>query len=274
MEPSSSERARVHQETSPSLWSEQQHTGRNMIHTHTVLYKYSLTLSSYQCSAPPQLIRFRSFHSWFIWVISSASSLFLWSPLLPSAALTLSGVWTPALCTSRWSWHTQYSFPLHWLSRFRPFQKCHEFTGVICKVTVQTQVFISVWISLSPFSQMTQWSLWQTDDQNRQANTLQSRLEQLIRELISWVFSFICLLSNPATPSLSLSVTLSRFGNDVQHFKVLRDGAGKYFLWVVKFNSLNELVDYHRSTSVSRNQQIFLRDIEQVPQVRTNTDRP
>ncbi|XP_060250990.1 growth factor receptor-bound protein 2 isoform X1 [Ovis aries] len=57
-----------------------------------------------------------------------------------------------------------------------------------------------------------------------------------------------------------------RFGNDVQHFKVLRDGAGKYFLWVVKFNSLNELVDYHRSTSVSRNQQIFLRDIEQVPQ--------
>lgn len=59
-----------------------------------------------------------------------------------------------------------------------------------------------------------------------------------------------------------------RFGNDVQHFKVLRDGAGKYFLWVVKFNSLNELVDYHRTTSVSRNQQIFLRDIEQVPQVR------
>lgn len=58
-----------------------------------------------------------------------------------------------------------------------------------------------------------------------------------------------------------------RFGNDVQHFKVLRDGAGKYFLWVVKFNSLNELVDYHRTTSVSRNQQIFLRDIEQVPQV-------
>jgi growth factor receptor-binding protein 2 len=29
-------------------------------------------------------------------------------------------------------------------------------------------------------------------------------------------------------------------------------------------------VDYHRSTSVSRNQQIFLRDIEQVPQVRTH----
>lgn len=67
-----------------------------------------------------------------------------------------------------------------------------------------------------------------------------------------------------------VSVTLRRYGNDVQHFKVLRDGAGKYFLWVVKFNSLNELVEYHRTTSVSRNQQIFLRDIEQVTQVRAN----
>ncbi|CAO2646074.1 Growth factor receptor-bound protein 2 [Lemmus lemmus] len=64
---------------------------------------------------------------------------------------------------------------------------------------------------------------------------------------------------------LHASSPIFRFGNDVQHFKVLRDGAGKYFLWVVKFNSLNELVDYHRSTSVSRNQQIFLRDIEQQP---------
>lgn len=77
-----------------------------------------------------------------------------------------------------------------------------------------------------------------------------------------------CLQSACHRRDRSLSLSFSgRFGNDVQHFKVLRDGAGKYFLWVVKFNSLNELVDYHRSTSVSRNQQIFLRDIEQVPQV-------
>uniref|UniRef100_A0A803V5C3 Growth factor receptor bound protein 2 n=1 Tax=Ficedula albicollis TaxID=59894 RepID=A0A803V5C3_FICAL len=77
--------------------------------------------------------------------------------------------------------------------------------------------------------------------------------------------AFLIRESESAPGDFSLSV---KFGNDVQHFKVLRDGAGKYFLWVVKFNSLNELVDYHRSTSVSRNQQIFLRDIEQVPQVR------
>uniref|UniRef100_A0A7N5JEW8 Growth factor receptor bound protein 2 n=1 Tax=Ailuropoda melanoleuca TaxID=9646 RepID=A0A7N5JEW8_AILME len=77
--------------------------------------------------------------------------------------------------------------------------------------------------------------------------------------------AFLIRESESAPGDFSLSV---KFGNDVQHFKVLRDGAGKYFLWVVKFNSLNELVDYHRSTSVSRNQQIFLRDIEQVPQKR------
>ncbi len=39
-------------------------------------------------------------------------------------------------------------------------------------------------------------------------------------------------------------------GIHVQHFKVLRDDAGKYFLWVVKFNSLNELIQYHKTSSV------------------------
>lgn len=80
--------------------------------------------------------------------------------------------------------------------------------------------------------------------------------------------ALVC-LENP-TLIVLLFVALFRYGNDVQHFKVLRDGAGKYFLWVVKFSSLNELVEYHRTTSVSRNQQIFLRDIEQVTQVRTS----
>jgi growth factor receptor-binding protein 2 len=52
-----------------------------------------------------------------------------------------------------------------------------------------------------------------------------------------------------------------RFGGGVQHFKVLRDGAGKYFLWVVKFSSLNQLVDYHRTSSVSRTQTIYLKNM-------------
>lgn len=47
----------------------------------------------------------------------------------------------------------------------------------------------------------------------------------------------------------------------MQHFKVLRDAQGKFFLWVVKFNSLNELVEYHRTASVSRSQDVKLRDM-------------
>lgn len=47
----------------------------------------------------------------------------------------------------------------------------------------------------------------------------------------------------------------------MQHFKVLRDAQGKFFLWVVKFSSLNELVEYHRTASVSRSQDVKLKDM-------------
>ena len=53
---------------------------------------------------------------------------------------------------------------------------------------------------------------------------------------------------------------LKRFDNNVQHFKILRDGAGKYFLWLVKFDSINALVSHHRKNSVSKEQRILLRD--------------
>lgn len=54
---------------------------------------------------------------------------------------------------------------------------------------------------------------------------------------------------------------MCRCSDGVQHFKVLRDNQGKFFLWVVKFNSLNELVEYHRTSSVSRSQDVKLRDM-------------
>ena len=38
-----------------------------------------------------------------------------------------------------------------------------------------------------------------------------------------------------------------RYGVAVQHYKVLRDGEGQYFLWVMKFPSLNTLIDYHKN---------------------------
>ncbi|XP_021267899.1 GRB2-related adapter protein isoform X1 [Numida meleagris] len=58
------------------------------------------------------------------------------------------------------------------------------------------------------------------------------------------------------------------YGQHVQHFKVLRERNGKYFLWEEKFNSLNELVDFYRTTTIAKKQQIFLRDDEQSPEVR------
>ncbi|CAD6188843.1 unnamed protein product [Caenorhabditis auriculariae] len=63
--------------------------------------------------------------------------------------------------------------------------------------------------------------------------------------------------SSPGDFSISV-----RFQDTIQHFKVLRDNNGKYFLWVVKFNSLNELVQYHRTASVSRTHTIMLQDLE------------
>ncbi|XP_046551682.1 growth factor receptor-bound protein 2-like [Haliotis rubra] len=70
--------------------------------------------------------------------------------------------------------------------------------------------------------------------------------------------AFLVRNSESAPGEFSISV---KFQENVQHFKVLRDGAGKYFMWVVKFNSLNELISYHRTASVSRGQTIYLRDM-------------
>ena len=60
---------------------------------------------------------------------------------------------------------------------------------------------------------------------------------------------------------MALLAAIETFAGGVQHYKVLRDVAGKYFLWVVRFNSLNQLVDYHRTSSDSRTQTIYLRDM-------------
>uniref|UniRef100_A0A915E7C5 Uncharacterized protein n=1 Tax=Ditylenchus dipsaci TaxID=166011 RepID=A0A915E7C5_9BILA len=69
------------------------------------------------------------------------------------------------------------------------------------------------------------------------------------------------LLMKPSTPGeFSISV---RFENAVQHFKVLRDTKlGQYYLWVKRFNSLNELVNYHRANSVSKTHTILLRSMD------------
>lgn len=69
---------------------------------------------------------------------------------------------------------------------------------------------------------------------------------------------FLVRESESSPGDFSLSV---KYNSGVQHFKVLRDGAGKYFLWVMKFSSLNELIRYHREQTISRTQTIFLVDL-------------
>ncbi|NXR50913.1 GRAP protein, partial [Hippolais icterina] len=72
--------------------------------------------------------------------------------------------------------------------------------------------------------------------------------------------AFLIRDSESAPGEFSLSVS---YGKHVQHFKVLRERNGKYFLWEEKFNSLNELVDFYRTTTIAKEQQIFLWDEDQ-----------
>ncbi|KAG9508933.1 Protein enhancer of sevenless 2B, partial [Fragariocoptes setiger] len=71
--------------------------------------------------------------------------------------------------------------------------------------------------------------------------------------------AFLVRVSESSPGDFSLSV---KCGPAVQHFKILRDTQGKFFLWVQKHNSINELIDFHRRQSVSKNQVIKLRDVE------------
>ncbi|NWW77190.1 GRAP protein, partial [Climacteris rufus] len=77
--------------------------------------------------------------------------------------------------------------------------------------------------------------------------------------------AFLIRDSESAPGEFSLSVN---YGKHVQHFKVLRERNGKYFLWQEKFNSLNELVDFYRTTTITKEQQIFLRDKDQTQEVK------
>lgn len=51
-----------------------------------------------------------------------------------------------------------------------------------------------------------------------------------------------------------------RHENDVQHFKVMKDNKGQYFLWSEKFTSLNKLVEFYKVTSISKTREIYLND--------------
>ncbi|XP_073940634.1 GRB2-related adapter protein 2 isoform X2 [Castor canadensis] len=82
---------------------------------------------------------------------------------------------------------------------------------------------------------------------------------------------FIIRASQSSPGDFSISV---RHEDDVQHFKVMRDNKGNYFLWTEKFPSLNKLVDYYRTTSISKQKQIFLRDRTQEDQYHHHQQPP
>ena len=58
-----------------------------------------------------------------------------------------------------------------------------------------------------------------------------------------------------------------RHGNTPQHFKILFNADGEYYLWPQKtFSSINKLIDYYRTTSIARDSRvnILLRDSNEV----------
>lgn len=70
----------------------------------------------------------------------------------------------------------------------------------------------------------------------------------------------VSMMPSPLRITALSSPSALSYGDNVQHFKVLRERNGKYFLWEEKFNSLNELVDFYRTTTIAKKQQVFLRD--------------
>lgn len=55
-----------------------------------------------------------------------------------------------------------------------------------------------------------------------------------------------------------------RHAADVQHFKVLQDSRGQYYLWSEKFPSLNQMVDYYKKNPISKQEPVFLKETQQV----------
>ncbi|XP_020561073.1 GRB2-related adapter protein isoform X2 [Oryzias latipes] len=71
--------------------------------------------------------------------------------------------------------------------------------------------------------------------------------------------AFLARESESAPGEFSMSVS---YGDHVQHFKVLQDRCGQYYIWDETFSSLNELVEFYHSNSIAKERMVFLRDPE------------
>ncbi|XP_029692114.1 GRB2-related adapter protein 2a isoform X1 [Takifugu rubripes] len=88
-----------------------------------------------------------------------------------------------------------------------------------------------------------------------QENASRSAAEELLR--LKDVGQFVIRGCQSSPGEFSISV---RHESDVQHFKVMRDSRGQYFLWSKKFTSLNKLVDFYKTASISKTREIYLND--------------
>lgn len=64
-----------------------------------------------------------------------------------------------------------------------------------------------------------------------------------------------------------LFLYISSYGDHVQHFKVLQDRSGQYYVWDELFSSLNELVEFYHCNSIAKERMVFLRDPEHFARV-------
>lgn len=90
---------------------------------------------------------------------------------------------------------------------------------------------------------------WYQESANR------STAEELLR--LRDVGEFVIRGCQSSPGEFSISV---KHENDVQHFKVMRDNKGQYFLWSEKFTSLNKLVEFYKTTTISKTREIYLND--------------
>ncbi|TGZ66830.1 hypothetical protein CRM22_005116 [Opisthorchis felineus] len=69
--------------------------------------------------------------------------------------------------------------------------------------------------------------------------------------------AFVVRQSENELGQFSISV---KDGSSVLHFRVFSDPNGKYHIWTNKFQSINELVDYHRRQTIYGDKTLLLRD--------------
>ncbi|XP_075942692.1 GRB2-related adapter protein 2a [Anarhichas minor] len=88
-----------------------------------------------------------------------------------------------------------------------------------------------------------------------QENASRNAAEEILR--CKDVGDFVIRGCQSSPGDFSISV---KHESDVQHFKVMKDNKGHYFLWSEKFTSLNKLVEFYKSTSISKTREIYLND--------------